>query len=102
MTVAGSVRGRRSDFRALAEWRKVRLVVLKRDNHRCRIGLPGCLGRANEADHIIEVADGGARYDLANLRAACGPCNKRRNGAQQGERETVFRRRGSIDRKSVV
>ena len=58
-----------------AAWERVRLIVLRRDRYRCRIGGPGCTGRATSVDHIVPLALGGARLDPANLRAACGHCN---------------------------
>jgi 5-methylcytosine-specific restriction protein A len=57
------------------QWQRVRLVILARDGHRCRLALPGCKGVATEVDHIVELAAGGARLDPANLQAACKPCN---------------------------
>lgn len=56
-------------------WRSVRTAVLERDGHLCRVQLDGCQRTANTVDHIIAVADGGAVYDPANLRAACKRCN---------------------------
>jgi hypothetical protein len=43
-------------------WRAVRKRVLVRDRYQCQIGLPGCKGRANSVDHIVELADGGAPF----------------------------------------
>lgn len=57
------------------EWLLVRDQVLLRDGFRCQIRLPGCLGRANAADHRVELEDGGPPFDLGNLQAACRPCN---------------------------
>jgi 5-methylcytosine-specific restriction endonuclease McrA len=59
-------------------WRILRQRVLERDGHLCQIGGPGCQRLASEADHIIPVNAGGAVYDEANLRAACGHCNRAR------------------------
>ena len=60
------------------QWRRVRLVVLERDGWRCRIRGPKCTGDADEVDHIVPVEAGGSRLDMANLRAACGTCNRGR------------------------
>jgi 5-methylcytosine-specific restriction endonuclease McrA len=53
-------------------------MVLARDGYRCRMtgpdGLP-CRAPATTADHVIPIAEGGAVWDPANLRAACGPHN---------------------------
>lgn len=65
-------------FYKTAQWKRVQALVLDRDGHRCRIGGPKCTIVATEADHIIPPADGGPKFDLDNLRAACKACNVRR------------------------
>lgn len=64
-------------------WQQTRLRVMERDEWRCRVRLPGCKGQATDADHIVPVADGGDRWDLGNLRAACGFCNRSRASRQK-------------------
>ncbi len=73
-----------------AAWRKVRLLVLERDGHRCQLRCsPKCKGVANEVDHRVSVSDGGARLNPTNLTAACKSCNiSKRN------REVAARARG--------
>lgn len=67
--------GRRGPYGG--KWHAIRKRVLERDNHQCQIGLPLiCNGTANTADHITPIAWGGAWWDMANLRAACTPCNQ--------------------------
>lgn len=56
-------------------WRRIRKQILERDNYRCQIGGPGCRGLADEVDHILPVALGGAWWDAENLRASCRVCN---------------------------
>jgi 5-methylcytosine-specific restriction endonuclease McrA len=58
-------------------WPKLRAAVLERDGRRCQLEYAGCRGEATTADHIVPRRFGG-RDTLANLRAACGPCNSRR------------------------
>jgi hypothetical protein len=75
------------DPRATWHWRtKVRPVVLQRDRYVCQWNYPGiCRGRATSVDHVVALAEGGAPYDLANLVAACGPCNSSRSpGGRRG------------------
>lgn len=60
---------------ATPQWRQLRLAILARDQHRCRIQGPRCTTTATEADHIIELDAGGAPLDPANLQAACKRCN---------------------------
>lgn len=66
-------------------WAIVRAYVLERDLYQCQIRGPLCTRSATEADHIRELAAGGAPYDPGNLRAACKPCNSQR-GAEFGNR----------------
>jgi hypothetical protein len=63
------------NFTGTAAWKRIRLQVLERDGYICRIRGPHCQGKATAVDHIIPMADGGALYDPANLRAACAWCN---------------------------
>jgi 5-methylcytosine-specific restriction endonuclease McrA len=63
-------------------WRIVRAYVLTRDFRQCKLRLPGCKGRADTGDHIVELEDGGAPFDPSNVQAACRSCNtSKRNTA---------------------
>ena len=54
------------------KWRKARLEALWRDDWKCRL----CERRGRlEVDHIKPLADGGALYDLDNLRTLCRDCH---------------------------
>lgn len=53
-----------------AGWRKIAAAVLERDSYRCH----WCGGSADTADHVIPKAAGGTDQ-LANVVAACRPCN---------------------------
>ena len=61
------------------DWKARRQVVLKQANHECQIRGVHCEGAASHVDHIVRRADGGG-HDFANLRAACGVCNREREG----------------------
>ena len=55
-----------------AEWRKLRLEILRRDQYTCYLcGTP----EAHEVDHIRPRSKGGAEYDPENLAAVCRRCN---------------------------
>jgi 5-methylcytosine-specific restriction enzyme A len=87
--VTGAVYGSRA-------WQTVRRQVLARDGFECQIRLPKCRGQATAVDHIVELEDGGSRYDLSNLQAACASCNaSKRNTslALRAKRARVQRRR---------
>ncbi len=83
---------RRSDLETYA-WRKLRLVILKRDGYVCqlcgrdidRLAKP-CTPWAPSVDHIVppEIAPH-LRYEPSNLRAAHFHCNSSR---KQGDRPT--------------
>jgi 5-methylcytosine-specific restriction protein A len=68
-------------------WKAVRLAVLRRDRYQCQIRLPGCRGRANAADHIIELEDRGAPFDMGNLQAACATCNSGKANKRRAQRD---------------
>ena len=68
-------------------WAHVRRVVLDRDRYRCQsCGVAGRL----EVDHIIPLADGGARWDLSNLQTLCrSPCHFAKTAAENRTRRPV-------------
>ena len=80
---------------------KRRLKVLRRDNWECQIRLDGCLGVANTVDHIHAKAWGGTE-DESNLRAACGPCNKRKGVRSDAQRPRSFFSGGSSRRAPLL
>lgn len=58
------------------EWLAVRRAVEARDGKFCR-----CCGKAGVrlfADHIVEIKDGGAKLDPANVQLLCGGCHGRK------------------------
>lgn len=70
---SGNYKRAKPEYRG--NWGSVRKKILKRDNHECQIGLPGCTLTATTVDHIIPLAWGGDPRDPSNLRAACSHCN---------------------------
>lgn len=56
-------------------YREARLLVMKRDNWRCRLRLPGCTGRATDCHHT------GAREltgdNPETMLASCESCNNK-------------------------
>lgn len=64
------------------QWRRLRLVVLARDEYVCR----WCGADADQVDHVTAIAEGGAVLDPANLVASCTRCNMVRGGRIGGER----------------
>jgi 5-methylcytosine-specific restriction endonuclease McrA len=83
-----------------AAWRGTRLIVLVRDRYQCQIRGPHCKGYATEVDHIVEREHGGNVLDLANLRAACKPCNVGRHN--QGRTPRPAKRRRAVVYKTTV
>lgn len=53
-------------------WRNLRRQILA-GNPVCAV--PGCGRLATQVDHIVALSQGGAPFDLDNLRPICGPCN---------------------------
>lgn len=62
-----------------ARWRR---AVLSRDKGICQIKGPRCTRRATEADHKINIAEGGPEFDINNGQAACSPCHQDKTQAE--------------------
>lgn len=72
-------RTRSSHTTSTTEWKRLRRTILERDRYQCQIRYEGiCIGHANQVDHVINTAAGGAPLDPANCTAACAPCNARK------------------------
>ena len=55
----------------LPRWRATRRAVLERDAWTCQ----ACGGPGTEVHHIAKLQDGGAPFDLGNLRTLCRSCH---------------------------
>lgn len=68
------------------DWRKIRLVALRRDNYLCQI----CLKtdrptQATDVDHIISIKKAPERrLDLSNLQSLCKPCHIDKSREEDG------------------
>jgi hypothetical protein len=59
-----------------ARWQKLRLLILARDGHICRIQGPRCRGVATTVNHIHPSSSHPHLFWVAeNLQAACARCN---------------------------
>ena len=67
--------------RGLSRWKRARRAALDRDNWRCRSC--GKAGRL-EVDHVVQLAAGGAPFDLDNLQALCKPCHLVKTTIERG------------------
>lgn len=63
-----------------ARWKKVRLMVLRRDPV---CVTEGCRSFTSEVDHIVPLAKGGGAYDMENLQGLCKPCHARKTQSEQ-------------------
>jgi HNH endonuclease len=67
-------------------WQAISDEVLRRAGYRCEIRYPGvCTGRADVADHIVPVDEGGPSV-LSNAQAACRSCNSAKGYFRRVER----------------
>jgi len=58
-----------------ARWDRLRQMQLGREPLCCSCKERGRLTTATHVDHIVEIADGGAVYDIDNLQSLCKPCH---------------------------
>jgi 5-methylcytosine-specific restriction protein A len=61
-------------------WRRTRKIVLERDDYRCQLNYPGCLGEATEVDHAVNIAAIGIQrrdaLDPDVCAATCVNCHR--------------------------
>lgn len=62
-------------------WRKVRALVLSRDDYTCYM----CGKHANAVDHVVPRSMGmdELHFNPDNLRAICTPCNSHKGGSKR-------------------
>lgn len=61
-------------------WQKIRIQILNRDGWACTYCNKRLIGKDATVDHIIALANGGARLDPNNLTSACLKCNSTKSG----------------------
>jgi 5-methylcytosine-specific restriction protein A len=66
------------DFYGTKRWRALRRRVLKRDRYTCQ----ECRRFGNEVDHVVPVAQGGARWSEDNLQTLCKSCHSRKTARE--------------------
>ncbi|MPZ31443.1 MAG: HNH endonuclease [Rhodospirillales bacterium] len=70
------------------EHRRWRAIVIARSGGRCQD--PACKAPTRPgrlyADHVVELKDGGAAFDLSNGVARCGSCHVRKGHAERAKR----------------
>lgn len=68
------------------EYRRWRAAVIKRCLNRCvHCGAPGSRNKLY-ADHVVEIADGGAPFDVHNGQSLCSPCHGRKTASAKFQR----------------
>ena len=72
-----------------AEYATWRAAVISRAGGRCqdqRCAFPHRRGNRLFADHVIELKDGGAPFDVNNGLARCGSCHTRKTAEERAKR----------------
>lgn len=77
---------RADSFYSTPEWVKLRNFALKRDRYRCQGENCGRSERRMFVDHIIEIKDGGAKLDPANVWTLCGSCHVKKTNRERDKR----------------
>ncbi|MFO0449937.1 MAG: HNH endonuclease [Pseudomonadota bacterium] len=54
--------------------------------YRCRLCGVKLPDRGATVDHIVELKDGGAMYDQANLQPICSPCHTKKTHKERMKR----------------
>lgn len=64
-------------------WKNLRVEVLKRDRGLCvRCFANNRIEKGTVCDHIIEISDGGAIWDINNLQLLCQSCHNKKTAEQ--------------------
>lgn len=69
--------GIHKDIYNTARWQRIRARKL-RETPLCEYCEPDKRRPAREVDHFKAISDGGAPYDMANLRSACKSCHSQK------------------------
>lgn len=75
------------DFYATPAWRKLRNEIVAERGYRCED--PHCDGPPYAmlyGDHVVELKDGGAPLDKANILLRCPPCHARKTARARADR----------------
>lgn len=70
-------------FGRIKDWKNTRAQALLRDGGKC----VECRSRATEVDHVIEIQDGGAEFELSNLQSLCHRCHVAKTNTRRFWRE---------------
>lgn len=73
-------------FYLSAEWRTLMTRLIAERGRRCEAKGCGRQGCRIFGDHIIELKDGGAPLDPANIRLLCGSCHSAKTAAARAQR----------------
>lgn len=71
-------------FYSTPEWIALRDRVRREARGMCQVA--GCDRRGHIVDHIVEIRDGGAKLDRANLMYACAPCHSKKTSVERAKR----------------
>ena len=82
----------------ISDWKAIRDQALARDGRRC----VNCGTRATEVDHIVEIQDGGAEFDLSNLRSLCHSCHATKTAARRHWKDPKMAERALRERVAPV
>jgi hypothetical protein len=85
---------RGGDFYLSPEWKALRNLLIKQRGWHCedpKCETPRGPWKQIYGDHIVEIADGGAKLDRHNILLRCGVCHGRKT------RDAKLKRAGWID-----
>jgi 5-methylcytosine-specific restriction enzyme A len=81
---ADPIRRERMDFYSSSAWRRCRASYLGTNPLCTACKGEGRLTPATVVDHVVEIKQGGDRFDPANLQGLCASCHARKTAADGG------------------
>jgi 5-methylcytosine-specific restriction protein A len=79
-------------FYLAPRWRALIAAIIKRRGRRCEDPLcktPSRTGIRIFGDHVVELQDGGAPFDEANILLRCGSCHTRKTASERARRQAT-------------
>lgn len=68
-------------------WARLRKWFIRKNPLCVHCMRDGRVTAARVIDHVVEIADGGQRYDIDNLQALCHACHNRKTADERAKRE---------------
>lgn len=85
-------------FYLSVRWRRFRNWYIGKHPLCARCWLAGCPVTATVVDHVVELKDGGAALDEANVQSLCASCHNKKTAEERAKRAKNHRKAAKSNR----